>query len=191
MAVVNLIKEHQIVFIHIPKTAGSSIRRGYFKNNFEKFVGFKFPNEWDNLFKFTFVRNPYDRFISAYKMFTEGFVENKPHINLNYKTKMSPKEFLMVAKKDTNYLNTSGIGFHVYPQTHEFNFLKHSDFVGRFETIEYDFKEICNINNIEYTTLPHWNRTNRLEYREYYDDELLEMVSDYYSEDLKVLNYKF
>lgn len=191
MAVINCIKEYDIIFIHIPKNGGSSIRRGYFNNNFEKYIGDTFPEKWENKFKFTFVRNPFDRFISAYKMFTTGFIKNEKSMSWNnYKT-ITTHKFLEIVKKDKDYFNTSGIGFHTYPQTHKLNYLHKADFIGRFETLDEDFKKICEINKIKYTKLPHWNKTNRLDYREYYDDKLFENVSDYYSEDLKILNYKF
>lgn len=191
MAVVNLLHNHQIVFIHIPKTGGPSIRRGFFNNNFEKYVGPNFPKDWETLFKFGFVRNPFDRFISAYKMFTNGFTNDNPHIELGLKYDFKPKDFLQMVKEDKNYFDTFGIGFHTYPQTHKFNFLDKADYVGRFESLEQDFKKICEINRIKYEQLPHWNKTNRVDYREYYDDELIKEVSDYYSEDLKKLNYTF
>ena len=191
MAVINHIKEHNIVFIHIPKNGGSSIRRGYFNNNFEKYVGDTFPEKWKNKFKFTFVRNPFDRFISAYKMFTEGFIKDKSHMDWDFYQKMTTHEFLKEAIDDKNYFDTSGIGFHTYPQTHKFNFLDMVDYIGRFETFEDDFKEICGLNNIKYTNLPHWNKTKRDNYKEYYDDELFKKVSEYYYDDLKILNYNF
>lgn len=191
MAVINYIKEYDIIFIHIPKNGGSSIRRGFFKNKFETNIGPNFPDKWENMFKFTFVRNPFDRFISAYKMFTKGFIKNEKSLDWkNYKS-MTIHEFFDIVKNDVNYFNTSGIGFHTYPQTHKFNYLEYADFVGRYENLEEDFKSVCEINKIKYTKLPHWNKTDRINYQEYYDDELIKKVSEYYSNDLKLLNYKF
>jgi hypothetical protein len=190
MAVINLLKDYNIVFIHIPKTAGSSIRRGFFKGNFEKKVPETFPKEWESMFKFTFVRNPFDRFVSNYKMFTSGFLDKKNSINVsNYK--LTIDEFFELSKKDLNYYNTSGIGFHTYPQTHKLNFLHKADFIGRFENLEEDFKKVCELCNIKYDKLPKWNETERLHYREYYSNKLREKITDYYREDLETLNYEF
>jgi hypothetical protein len=191
MAVVNHIKEHNIIFIHIPKNGGSSIRRGFFENKFDKYVGPNFPKEWEKMFKFTFVRNPFDRFISAYKMFTEGFVPENRKLSWNNPKPMSIEEFFEKSKRDKNYTNVSGMGFHTIPQTHELNFLKYSDFVGRFENLEEDFRKVCEMNNINFTSLPHWNKTNREDYRTYFDENLYNKISEYYSEDLKLLDYQF
>ena len=60
------------IFFHIPKTAGISLVKAlfgdldwghrdvkYYRNVFNK-------KKFDSYFKFTFVRNPYDRLFSAY-----------------------------------------------------------------------------------------------------------------------------
>jgi Icc-related predicted phosphoesterase len=104
---------------------------------------------------------------------------------------MSINDFFEISIQDKDYLDSSGIGFHTFPQTHPANFLDKADFVGRFENFEQDFKKICELNNIKFTSLPHWNKTKRLDYRSYFDDKLLEKVSNYYSQDLIQLNYNF
>ena len=66
------LKDPDCVFIHIKKTGGSSIRKGIWNEKYEgPFFGF-IPEECKQLFKFAFVRNPVDRFLSAYKMFAHG-----------------------------------------------------------------------------------------------------------------------
>ena len=39
--------------------------------------------------------------------------------------------------------------------------------------------------------LPHLNKTTNKHYTEYYDEETVEIISDLYSEDIKLLGYKF
>ena len=71
-----LIREPRCVFIHIPKTGGASIRHGVFKGNVDGPKQGFIPENWKSLYKFAFVRNPYDRVISAWKMFSEGMEQS-------------------------------------------------------------------------------------------------------------------
>jgi len=86
-----LLPKQKIIFIHIPKCAGSSVASALFhKERFPNFKGYHkmsaqdgktyrtnlelkhntitshTAKEFDSFYKFTVVRNPYDRFISSY-----------------------------------------------------------------------------------------------------------------------------
>ena len=70
----------KLIFVHIPKTGGTSIKKslgitnrslGYHKraNDIKKEI----PDKWKNYFKFSVVRNPYDRVYSIYSYYKMGF----------------------------------------------------------------------------------------------------------------------
>ncbi len=44
------------------------------------------------------------------------------------------------------------------------------DYVGRFEQIDKDFRNICNKIGVPYTKLPMTNKTTHTDYRKYYKD---------------------
>tara|TARA_A100000164_G_scaffold339938_1_gene335377 strand:- start:228 stop:815 length:588 start_codon:yes stop_codon:yes gene_type:complete len=69
--------KHKIIFIHIPRTSGTSIESA-FKFNMDKVGGKHLKaseikrnignDKWNNYFKFSIVRNPWERFVSMYSM---------------------------------------------------------------------------------------------------------------------------
>ena len=70
-----ILKEKKIIFVHAPRTSGTSIEKSILNgklvpdtmkhlraSQFKKM----FNEEWDKFYKFTIVRNPWDRIISMY-----------------------------------------------------------------------------------------------------------------------------
>jgi hypothetical protein len=190
-----LIREPRSVFIHIPKTGGASIRHGFFRGNVEGPVQGYVPSEWQPLFKFAFVRDPYDRVISAWRMFAAG-MQNSVWQHPPNKSGISLKRFLQIATDERIPFNghrdttEEKIRHHAIPQTHPFNCLFAADFVGRFENLQPDFEQICRQLSIPSTELPHWNRTERIEdYQQYFDDEILAIIARFYAQDFETLGY--
>ena len=65
-----------------------------------------------------------------------------------------------------------------------------ADFVGRFERLEEDFARVCERLGIE-AVLPHLNRHAHDDYRSYYDDESRELVRWHWGEDVDSFDYEF
>lgn len=176
------------IFIHIPKAGGTSIRAIVKKYNDElprclhKKVKY-YPKEYrDSCFVFSFVRNPYDRLLSAHKYLTGGFG------NLNDKKfgKTISSNFKYFVK---NQLKNSMDWLHLYTMT---DFLNDDlDFIGKMENIQQDFNTICDKIGIPRQELPHTNKSKHKHYTEYYDDETREIVSEIYAEDIEKFGYKF
>ncbi|WP_417809581.1 sulfotransferase family 2 domain-containing protein [Thioclava sp.] len=142
-----IIKEPEIVFIHLPKTGGTSVRDAlgelqgrYFGHIPEKFRG---------RLCLAVVREPRARFLSAFRMFKFG---NK----LENDYYAEPRWPDLTISQALDVLENPWVGFdrshrsipwnlkhHIIPQTHEFNCLRHADTVLRFETLEEDFTQFC------------------------------------------------
>ncbi len=191
--------ENKFIFIHIRKTAGTSIERVFdenagnthnevpYKHDNAKFMKRKFPSEWGEYFKFTFVRDPWDRFYSRYawgmkkNMFlrhVKSFAEFAKKIEVGervFKKRLFGAEtlrsqFLMISDKDGKLL---------------------VDFIGRFENLQNDFNIVCDKIGIPRQQLPHKNKTKRKHYTEYYDEETKQIVAEKYAKDIEMFGYEF
>lgn len=192
-----LFKKYRCVLIHIPKTGGASIRNGFFKGEYEGPALGMIPEEWEPCFKFCFVRNPFDRLVSAWKMFTSGMSNTKWEFPGDAKPETGLRQFMDIVMDESIPYDSKKrerwdvkIRHHAIPQTHPFNCLHLADFVGRFENLRADFKKICDRLGIE-GELPHWNKTDHESYQKYFDAETRSLAEQYFAEDLKVLDYQF
>ena len=81
---------HRCIFVHIPKTAGTSVEAalGWFTEytrgaqdhrSIRKLREAITPDEFCTYFKFTFVRNPWDRVVSWYKNALEDPVHRQKY----------------------------------------------------------------------------------------------------------------
>lgn len=192
-----LYKKHSALFIHIPKAAGVSFHYGIYGgdslghvplNNYIKKYG---EEKVNRLFKFTIVRNPYDRLASAYNYLKQGGRKKKNDIEYqNFIVKFKNFEDFVLNGFNTNeYLKIE----HLLPQVY---WLKNTDgqirmdYIGRFETLETDFKKIIKLlgKNSEGYSLPFKNKSKNNQVQEF-TPEMLQIVNGIYAEDFEMLGY--
>ncbi|HTA65960.1 MAG TPA: sulfotransferase family 2 domain-containing protein, partial [Xanthomonadaceae bacterium] len=65
------------------------------------------------------------------------------------------------------------------------------DFIGRVERLQADCDRICARIGIPGGELGRSNESSHRDYREYYDDELIALVSEMYRSDLELFDYAF
>lgn len=129
-------------------------------------------------YKFAFVRNPYDRLISYY-FFIKKPENISPSLHRDEIKKMLSKENL--ASK-----------IHLLPQ---FEFLINEDrqlkmdFIGKVENFKNDLNTIFKTLNLGEPQYHEINASKHLHFMDYYDDELKEMVKEYYKADFELFNY--
>jgi len=193
-----LIPEPRCVFLHVHKTGGASIRRGFFKGDIQGPANGYVPAEWKDLFIFGFVRHPLDRLVSAWKMFAIG-MENTSWENADDVHGISLREFLDIAQDETipydgeRKTTKEKIRHHTVPQSAPFYSLAEADFVGRFERYREDFQIVLDRIGLppgEIERLPHMNSTQRRsDYMHYFDPETLEIARSVYAEDFLRFGY--
>lgn len=187
------------IFVHIPKCAGSSINQQLQL----KSVGFSghspisYHSEHSNYFSFTFVRNPYDRVVSAYKYFRKlkpghrWYKRNSIISDAANQMQFGEfinhiPDFMKLMKREEGSFE-SGIHFQPF-----YYFIDQPiDFIGRFENIQEDYAAILSHLKLPAKPLRKTNSTNNLNYRQLYIEETKKIVYNTYKEDISKYNYEF
>ena len=187
MCVVSLL--HNFALIEVPKTGSKSQRLLYSDYGFEvghdnssnkihptdkpwhitstELKGMFLKNgwDWDNCFKFGFVRNPWDREVSSF--FYSTFAKKHKQTFSEY-VKNAPTHPLM----------------HTY--------LTDVDYVARFERYEDETNFIWRKIGLTGTPkLKHEYKTNHKPYWKYYNDVDIMVVHEAYKRDIAMYNYEF
>jgi hypothetical protein len=134
-------------------------------------------DKWDKYFKFAFVRNPWDRMVSAWK--------NRSHTYESFKDFV--KAYPYPEEKVDLIWHTMPQLTHICDDRGEY-MVNH---IGRFENLQHDFELICSALDMPKHKLPHKNKTTHHHYTHYYDDETIERVASNFSRDIERLNYKY
>ena len=197
------IKKPECVFAHVPKTGGNTIRNVVFDRQYEgPWFGDTLPKEWKPLFSFGFVRNPFDRVVSAWKMFCEGTADDAWELpeggplefSLNDVLRLGLDRNAAFGHPRYNQVRPDAVlrlKNHIIPQTHPYHGLQHVEFIGRFESLQSDFDYVCDRLNIDSITLPRTNWTHRSRYQDYFDDESRRLAEELYRKDLDEFGYQF
>lgn len=188
--------EHKAIFVHITKTAGTSVAKslfGYLPYHYtaEEYRVFFGKKNFNNYFKFAFVRNPWDRLYSSYRYLKSGGWNDEDKIwgeeNL--------KEFDDFNDFVTNWVTAENIKKHIHfkPQ-HEFICDRYGNLIvnhiAYFETLQEDFGTIAKMLNIE-TQLAKHNSNPGTTYTSIYSEDAKEVVNNVYEKDIKLFGYNF
>ena len=200
---------HKFIFVAIPKTGTHSVRQALRQHmgpqDLEQvglFVKKHFPipelarlqhghlsllqirpylrdEEWQGFFKFAFVRNPFDRFVSycAFMTRQQGDFERDPQGVMRQMLERPPPQHLLFQPQH-NFI--TGEDAHLL-----------TDRVGRVEEMQRSYDEICERIGIPTATLDKVNSSNRADYRNYYDQSLIDGVAKLYARDLELFGYEF
>lgn len=188
--------EHKFLFLHLPKTGGTSINKflnNKFKNN-ERDFGHPYLLEYtydektdrysnlDDYFKFTIVRNPYDRLVSAF-FYIKKYSKFPLDISFRKQWELENDTFeSFVIEKLPIILDDKDIRpRHFKPQV-DFG-TADLDYIGSFTTIQDDMNFICDHIGTKRQDLPHINSSVHKNYEEYYNKKTLDIVKTLYFND--------
>ena len=203
-------QRHKFIFTAIPKTGTHSVRRALREHLAEGdheqvglFVQKRLPfaplaamehghisleqvrpflnADWfATALKFAFVRNPFDRFVSYCAFMTredEAFLQRPREVMRHFLFKERPLDHLLFQPQHT--FVTDGDGRLM------------TDVIGRVEEMQSSYDAICRRLDVPGAVLDKVNSSKHGRFRDYYDPELVEGVTDLYRRDLELFGYSF
>ena len=206
MGIGMLLHKDGLIFVHIQKTGGTSINRalGSVDNPIEKHrtaAELKLmygESVWKECFKFSFVRNPWDRLVSWWSMI-DG---NRAQIDLATTPNRFFKYVLQNARSFEEFIcncheeiaDSDGVKW-VF--RNQIDYLTDADgnllvdFVGRFENLSEDFAIVSERVYNRIKPLPHSNKSQHRAYQSYYSKHTRTIVEEAYRADIRHFGYQF
>jgi len=138
------------------------------------------PEVWESYFKFAFVRNPFDRFVSTCFFLNRGNPDFADGAVAFMKERLPRQRFRQRILVRPQYRQLCTADSQVA-----------LDFVGRYESLQQSYDTICDRIGIPRTALARKNSSNHSTYSSYYDDDLQQLVGEYYKDDLRIFSYDF
>lgn len=183
------------IFIHVPKVAGTSIAQTLFGQGSRHvpYYEYKVANGWKfrRYFKFAFVRNPWDRLVSAFFFLRKGGLSEPDRLwSMNNLAAFDDFESFVMG-----WLSRESVQawVHFKPQHYWICDREQTvmvDFVGRYESIGSDFKLVADRLGCS-RSLPLVNQSNHRHYSAYYSPEMRRKVAAVYREDVETFKYSF
>jgi len=137
------------------------------------------PQLWSEFFTFAFLRNPFDRMVSSFEYRRQLLEKGNP----NRYEGDSFRDFMLsvVAPNEDNYEWRDQL----YLLTDSDGTLLVEN-VYFFEQIQQGWNDVRKrLSYLEIPDLPHFNRTDRKDWRDYYDRETAEIVLDRFAQDFE------
>jgi hypothetical protein len=188
--------EKKCIFVHIPKTAGISVCKALLSVDaighmplyyYQVALGQK---QYSEYYKFSFVRNPWDRVYSAYRYLAKGGLSDQDKIwSEAFKKYSSFDDFVRKWVDEENIQ----LSLHFMPQSH---FIKNAqgvidlNYLGRFENLERDYEVIR--KTLGGDAIGENNASGSgLSYAEAYSKKSRDIVARVYRDDINLLGYDF
>lgn len=202
--------QHKFIFAAVPKTGTHSVRQVLREhmspNDIEQvglFVNKRFPYAdlaairhghlslkqvrpflgeatFSSYFKFAFVRNPFDRFVSYCAFMTRDrdiFAKAPKEVMRGFLFRLRPLDHILFQPQHTVLVDDDGRLL--------------TDQIGRVEEMQSSFDGICARIGIPSRSLGQVNSSRRGNYRQYYDQQLIDGVAELYRRDLELFDYQF
>jgi chondroitin 4-sulfotransferase 11 len=201
-----IIPESRLIFVHIQKTGGTAIamalgqnpdcaEKHFLARDLRKLYGFEI---WNTCFKFAFVRNPWDRLVSWWSMIDsrrEVFANGDPLNRFQQFVLERAKTFEeFLVNCDEEIADSDGSKW-IY--RNQLDYLVDEsgrqlvDFIGRFESLQWDLNVIGRRTFGRPIPLAHVNKSAHRHYSEYFTPVLAKKVASRFERDIDAFGYAF
>lgn len=185
--------EYQLIFIHVPKNAGTSIIEslGMEEHGHHQIEHY---NQYKHYTSFAVVRNPWDRVVSNYEYakMSESYwhsLQSEPHPDLKLLNNLNFKQTVDILYNTPNKLKHDGWKLQtLYTHYNDKPVIDKIFYYEEMEKLEKWLQQYLpsfRLKNIN----PSKKEFNN--YRSYYDEETKKKVSEIYEKDIRLFNYKF
>ncbi len=141
-------------------------------------------------FKFTFVRNPYDRLLSTFLDKTKKVIGTPWEIQYFAQFKDYTFEQFVGHLYENVNLSNNDVNRHLRTQMSLSNDANDLNFIGKLENLETDLNLLNNILGTHMKSIESKNKTNHDHYSSHYTNAMKKMVYEMYFEDFNFFNYK-
>jgi chondroitin 4-sulfotransferase 11 len=194
--------EFKTIFVHIPKTGGTSVEGMFGYAEYNKFgnllkdnVGrgkhwgadeyYQYWSDWyKQYYKFTIVRNPWERELSLYLMM-RGQLKYR-HLNFRqFIQRVVKRNLEFEHEKFRNIIFRNQKDYIVHKND------IHVDQIIRHENLNEGWAEMCKKIKKPQEKLIHLRNSKRQHISNFYDQETIDLVAELRKEDIEFLNYDF
>ena len=197
-----ILPERKLIFLHIPKCAGQSVQKALgVKHHHRHHKCNDLPDDWQSFLRFTFVRHPVSRFLSACNYNRRVALQTKHQLQKLPSSQLSPtKRYRLHLAENRPSLTSMVDDLHrgrlrrlmTYKPQSLWLQAGQPQFIGRVESFDQDFQALIRFidpNRTFPSRPPHTNRSAGF----YTESELsaddLRQIKRYYANDFRMTGY--
>ncbi|WP_158272382.1 sulfotransferase family 2 domain-containing protein [Rhodovulum kholense] len=196
------ILEARLIFVHVPKVAGTSVKTEFYGKpggGHRRIIEFAAhdPERTDAFFKFSFVRNPWDRLLSAHAYLTDGSkATGRDRRFANEVLALHPGfENFVLALEDPGFRRRVMAYDHFRTQAYWLcmpGARDHAmDFLGRFERFDEDMEALRHRLDRASRPAGRTRPSKHPPYRDAYSVRMRDIAGDIYARDVTLFGYAF
>lgn len=187
-------REKRFVWFRVPKSGTTNLIFALKKSNIKLDAEYThdcyyLPAFYADYFKFSFVRNPWSRIVSAWK----NKVIDNPGFSwgVSGQVREQMRDFEYFVKEFVSNQDLSRCDGHIRLQT-KLMPVEDMDFIGQLENYQSDIEYIKSRLQLDDLNIKKADPGNkRPKYPDYYNNELKNLIGDLYASDISCFNYEF
>ena len=150
------------------------------------------PDVWNNYYKFSITRNPWDRAVSYFFWEKRRDPAINPQKKIYHHLGVPFNELDQLRRLFSNYIKNAS-----WPNNDCFYTINDqlcTDFIIRYEKLPEDYSKVVKKLGLPASTLPRLKggvRKQPYHYSDYYDEESIAIVADRHKNDIRLFDYEF